>query len=141
MTAEEVFRAVQADLPVRLFTITVHDPEAGLFRRAYTSHPVDYPVSGTKPVSKDRWSGRVIGQRRTFVANTTEGFADVFGDHAVITALGCASVANIPVLRADGAVAGTVNLLDVAGYFTDARVAECEAVVAAHHAALIGAMV
>jgi hypothetical protein len=141
MTADEVYRDLHRALPVRLFTITVHDPEAGLFRRAYTSHPVEYPVSGTKPVSKDRWSDCVIGEGRTFVANTTAGFADVFGDHAVITALGCASAANIPVLRADGAVAGTVNLLDVAGYFTGQRVAECEAVVAAHHAALIGVMI
>ena len=38
---------VCAPLGARLFTVTVHDPTARLFRRAYTSHPADYPVSGT----------------------------------------------------------------------------------------------
>jgi hypothetical protein len=49
-------------------------------------------------------------------------------------------VANIPVARSDGAVVGTVNLLDAEGHFTPKRVAAAEAVVAERGAALIDAM-
>lgn len=138
--AAEIFAGLHAALPVRLFTITVQDPDAGLARRAYTSHPVEYPVSGTKPVGDDAWSEKVLKGRATFVANTTDGFSGLFSDYALINALGCHSVANIPVLREDGEVVGTVNLLDVAGYFTPERLADCEAEVASRRSDLVDAM-
>ena len=141
VNSEMVFAGIAAEAAVRLFTVTVHDLDAGLARRAFTSHPAEYPVSGTKPLTlDDDWSRQVIVGRKTFVANTTEGFRQLFPDHALITALGCASVANIPVMDADGGVAGTVNLLDVEGYFTPARVAALEALVERHRIDLLAAM-
>jgi hypothetical protein len=124
----------------RLFTITLHDPAAGLFRRAYTSHPRDYPVSGTKPMGDDAWTRHVVHGRQSFVANSTGEFAALFADHALINALGCHSALNIPVVRDDGLVVGTVNILDVAGHFTPARVAHFEALVALHRPALLAAI-
>lgn len=142
-TPEAVFaalhRAAQDRCGARLFTVTVLDRRAGLARRAYTSHPAEYPVTGTKPMRADPWSDLVIGAGRSFVANTTAEFAIYFSDHALINALGCEAAMNIPV--SDGrAVVGTVNVLDRAGHFTPDRAAALEALVAGHRAALVAAM-
>ena len=73
-----------------LFTVMTVDVEAGLARRAFSSHPEDYPVSGTKPIHRDRWFDIVHGERRSFVANSIEDIAKVFPDHAQIAAMGWA---------------------------------------------------
>lgn len=114
----------QADqaIGVKLFTVMVVDNEAGLSRRAYTSHPEQYPTSGSKPLHKeDRWSQQVLVNQQCFIANSTDGFADVFSDHELINELGCESVINVPIID-DGEVIGTLNFLDVADHFDEARV-------------------
>lgn len=129
-----------AALGTKLFTVTVHDPEAHLFRRAYTSHPIDYPTSGTKPMVEDDWSRRVIGEGKSFVANTTAGFAPFFPDYELINALGCHSAMNIPVKRRDRQVVGTVNLLAETNHFTPEKVAAYETLVDEHTPALLQAI-
>jgi len=124
----------------RLFTVTVLDRAARLGRRAYSSHPVDYPTSGTKPMNDNAWSAQVVGRGQSFAANTTAEFAPYFADHPLINALGCAAALNIPVADDAGLVVGTVNILDAEGSFPPARVAALEAVVAAHRADLLAAM-
>ncbi|MCV2867214.1 GAF domain-containing protein [Defluviimonas sp. WL0002] len=126
-----------APLGARLFTLTVHDPTARLFRRAYSSHPRDYPVTGTKPMGDDAWTRHVVDGRQSFVANTTAEFAPLFPDHAQINALGCHSALNIPVLDGNGDVIGTVNIFEVEGHFTPDRVRAYEALVARHQPALL----
>lgn len=142
-TAETTFanlhRAADTACGARLFTVTVIDRARGLARRAYTSHPEAYPVSGTKPLTANAWSAAVIDGARPFVANATAGFAPYFHDHATINALGCAAALNIPVTEA-GTVVGTVNILDVEGHFTPERVATLTALVARHRTALVAAM-
>lgn len=128
---------VCAPLGARLFTVTVHDPTARLFRRAYTSHPADYPVSGTKPMGDDAWTRHVVDGGQSFVANTTADFAPLFPDHAQINALGCHSALNIPVFDPAGAVVGTVNILHDEGHFTPERVAAFRALVDDHTPALL----
>ena len=76
--APAIFDELKQAANVRLFTVTVVDRTAGLARRAYSSHPVDYPVTGTKPIGNDGWSRRVLGQGQSFVANTTPEFATYF---------------------------------------------------------------
>lgn len=112
----------------RLFTVTALDEAALLHRRLYTSHPVEYPASGTKPLDRDGWYDACIAARQTFVANTPAAFARYFFDHALITSLGLGSCINIPV-SLGGPVLGTVNLLAEAGHFTPARLAAYEALV------------
>jgi hypothetical protein len=124
-----------AALGTRLFTVTAQDEEAGLARRVYTSHPVEYPVSGTKPLTKDGWYDATIVGKQTFVANTPPEFAKYFFDHELITSLGLGSCINIPVHQG-GPVLGTVNLLAEAGHFTSQRLAEYQALVATAEAAL-----
>lgn len=141
------YHAVFADLHAqavalggaRLFTVTVQDRAAGLARRAYTSHPVEYPTSVAKPLTDDPWSKMVLGQGQTFVANSTPEFAIYFFDHALINALGCQAAINIP-LVVQGAVLGTVNILDVAGHFTPSRVAALQDLLARNAVSLADAM-
>lgn len=128
-----------AALGTRLFTITTQDEAAGLARRAYTSHPVEYPVSGTKPLTRDGWYDHCITGQQVFVANTTPEFARYFFDHALITSLGLGSCINIPVVEG-GRVLGTVNLLAEEQHFTPEKLAAYQALVSAHHAALAAEM-
>src|SRR5687767_1173352 len=115
VTPEAAFAALhrlaEALVGVRLFTVMTVDRAAGLARRAYTSDPVSYPATGTKPIEMNPWFEVVVGRHEMFVANTLADIAKVFGDHELIGSLGCGSVVNLPVLRA-GALVATVNLLD-----------------------------
>lgn len=124
---------------IRLFTVTALDRPASVSRRVYTSHPVEYPVTGTKPMTSDDWSKHVIEGKQTFVANRTADFAPYFGDHALINSLGCHSAVNIPVIDA-GLVVATVNLLDVENHFTPDRVARLKALVAERTPEILAAL-
>lgn len=123
-------------LGIRLFTVTLHDPTVALVRRAFSSDPVAYPVSGTKPLSDDAWSQQVIGRGEAFVANHDRDFADLFPDHAQIVALGCRSCANLPIFR-DGKVVGTANFLAEEEHFTPTRLAKYTALMAQHDSSLM----
>lgn len=123
--AEQAFSALQAltraTVGAKLFTFMSVDMENGLARRAFTSDPENYPASGTKPIHYDDWFEVVHKQRQYFVANTITDIAKVFGDHELINSLGCQSVVNMPVILR-GELVGTVNMLDVEGYYTPERV-------------------
>lgn len=133
MLPDDVFaalhRAADAACGARLFTITLLDRKAGLARRAYSSHPVDYPVTGTKPMGSNDWTQMVLERGETFVANETAAFSPYFSDHALINDLGCGAAVNIPVMK-DAQVVATVNILDVSGHFTQSRVRTLEQLVA-----------
>lgn len=131
--------AACAALGTRLFTVTIQDEARDLCWRAYSSMLREYPVSGTKPLTRDGWYDQCITGQRTFVANTPPEFALYFFDHELITSLGLGSCINIPFVEG-GAVLGTVNLLAEAGHFTPEKVAAYEALVQADHAALAQAM-
>jgi hypothetical protein len=109
----------------KLFTTMTVDMKSELARRAYTSDPVSYPASGTKPIRYDSWFDIVHKERRSFVANTIEDIAKVFPDYELIDSLGCQSVINIPV-EVGGELLGTVNCLNIAHHYTPDRVAASE---------------
>jgi hypothetical protein len=142
-TPEQTFAALEdlarATVSVRLFTVMTVDREAMLARRAYSSHALEYPVSGAKPIGRDDWFAQVIDEGRVFSANRLSDIAKVFPDHALIGALGCGAVMNLPVV-ANGKVVATINLLDAEGAYppeTVARGAErlrAPAEAAVHHA-------
>ena len=120
---------VQATVGAKLFTYMSVDMEAEVARRAYTSDPKSYPTSGTKPIRYDSWFDIVHKERRYFVANTIADIAKVFSDHELIDSLGCQSVVNMPVVLG-GELVGTMNMLDVEGYYTPERVQMIREVVA-----------
>lgn len=136
MTAFSDLHARCTALGTRLFTVTTVDEAAGLARRVFTSHPVEYPLSGTKSLTKDGWYDATIAGRQTFVANTPPEFAKYFFDHALIVSLGLGSCINVPVVEGDR-VLGTVNILAEAGHFTPERLAAYEALVAEATPALV----
>ena len=113
---------VQAVLGAKLVSVTTVEKGGALARRSYSNMPGPYPVSGTKVVEPNRWTEAVIDRGETFVANTLAEIATVFPDHALIGSLGLGSVVNMPVVLG-GELMATLNLLDVAGYFTPARLA------------------
>ncbi|MCC0034196.1 MAG: GAF domain-containing protein [Hoeflea sp.] len=118
----------QALIGHRLFSCSVFrmsGPESGSASRVYTSDPESYPLSSLKKIVPNRWTEQVIVRRETFVANSVEGFADVFPDHAFIASLGLGSVINLPVVFR-GNFIGTVNMLHEAGYYTEARVEQAK---------------
>lgn len=123
--ADEAFGAlqalVQATVGAKLFTFMTVDMQAEVARRAYTSDAANYPTSGTKPIRYDSWFDIVHKQRQYFVANTIADIAKVFPDYELINSLGCQSVVNMPVVLG-GELVGTVNMLDVDGYYTPERV-------------------
>lgn len=137
--AYDTLHTACAALGTRLFTITTQDEAAGLARRAYSSHPAEYPVSGTKPLTRDGWYEFCIGGQQTFVANTTPEFAKYFFDHALITSLGLGSCINVPVVH-EGEVLGTVNLLADEHHFTPERLAAYHRLIATAHDALVKEM-
>ena len=116
---------VQETVGAKLFTTTVVHRDRCVVRRNYSNMPDAYPVSGEKPLTKDRWSDKVEGRHETFVANSIQEIAAVFPDHELIRSLGCESCMNVPVVI-DGSVVGTLNCLHEAGHYTPERVARAE---------------
>lgn len=110
---------------VKLFTVMTADTSEQVSERIYTNVPDVYPASGTKPYNETHWSDITLNQKRTFVANTIEGIAEVFDDHALIKSLGCESVINVPIV-VNGSVVGTLNCLHEAGHYTADRVEAAE---------------
>lgn len=124
---EAIFAALQhamADaIGHRLFTIMRHDPTAGRNRRAYSSDPRAYPVSGYKPVNWDHpWTRRVLVDGQAWIGRDAGDIAWAYPDHDKIAGMGLASAMNLPV-RWAGRMLGTVNLLHGAGHFTEADAA------------------
>lgn len=107
-----------AALGTRLFTLSILDRAQGLSRRAYTSHPTEYPAQGTKPMLDDAWFDHCIRRAHPFLANTPAEFEQHFFDHALITSMGLGSALNIPLPDASGTIVATVNLLAEAHHFT-----------------------
>ena len=142
--ADDAFKALQtlteASVGAKLFTYMTVDMQAELARRAYSSDPVNYPASGTKPLRYDSWFDIVHKQRQYFVANSIDDIAKVFPDYELIDSLGCQSVVNMPVVIG-GELIGTVNMLHEAGYYTPERVQMIRDVIAvpAKLAALVAA--
>ncbi|MEO8244932.1 MAG: GAF domain-containing protein [bacterium] len=139
---DETYAALHADcaaLGTLLFTVTVHDADGSLARRTYTSLPAEYPVSGTKPLTRDGWYEHCIEGQQTFVANTAPEFAKYFFDHELITSLGLGSCINVPIVS-NGVVLGTVNLLAEERHFSPEKLAAYHATITRHYDALTAEM-
>ena len=135
----QVFADLEAQLAVRLFTVSVQDRAAGIARRAYSNDPHSYPTTVPKPIQHDAWSDRVLGRGETFVANSVAEFAPWFFDHAQLDAMGLRAAVNVPVIW-QGQALGTINLLDGEGAFPPDRVAQIKAAIAARLPDLAQAM-
>ncbi len=102
----------------RLFTIMQFNPDTMEVRRCYSSNPEHYPPGGRKAKRDTHWGRHVLEQGHVFIGYNAGDIRDNFDDHEVIEQLGLASVLNMPI-RSLGRTIGTMNLLDVAGYYTE----------------------
>jgi hypothetical protein len=105
----------------KLFTVMTVDMATLTAQRVYTNNSDAYPVSGTKPITFDRWFDVVHRQQKIFVANTIAEIAEIFPDHEKIQLLGCGSVVNLPIII-DGGLVATINMLHEENYYTPSRV-------------------
>jgi hypothetical protein len=122
---DALWHMTEETVGVKLFTLMSFDARTGVAARFYSNMPDAYPVSGTKPVNTTDWSRQVLQEKQTFVANDIEGISQVFYDHELIKSLGCESVINVPIVIA-GNVAGTINCLHEAGFYTQDKLKAAE---------------
>jgi uncharacterized protein YbcI len=131
-TAPELYPALQDAMQQvlghRLFTLMSIDWVRGEAARIYSSHPVEYPVGGRKPLGNmTDWGRVVLENRQPWIGRTAEDIRWAFFDHALIASLGCESCVNVPVIDNDAPggprVIGTMNLLDVANHYDEAGAA------------------
>ena len=119
------FAALEAALGAlighRLFTIMRHDPAAGSNARIHSSRPAAYPSGGRKLLEDTPWTRHVVRQGRPWIGRDQAEIAANFRDHALIHALSCDSILNLPV-RWRGETIGALNLLHQAGWYTEADV-------------------
>jgi hypothetical protein len=121
----------------RLFTLSVLEGDADLTsRRIWSSHPDEYPVSGTKSRPCAEWADQVIGRQEIFLCRDEADVQRVLPDYETIFGLGCGSVLNLPV-SLYGSVIGTVNVLHEAHWFTPERVENAETLLALAYAPML----
>jgi hypothetical protein len=105
----------------RLFTVLVLDEARGVSRRAYSSQPGAYPLSGEKPLRRDsEFYALVARQGLPRFCRNREDIIRAFPDHELILSLGCEAAVNMPV-RWNGQTLGALNLLHAAGHYTEAQ--------------------
>lgn len=118
-----LYRALEAETKAlvghRLFTLLYVDGEE--VARVYSSHPVEYPLSGRKPMGPTPWGAQVLKGRKPFLGKDMAAIRWAFFDHDLIASLGCGSAINIPIVY-DGATIGTMNLLDAEHHYHDGDV-------------------
>ncbi|WP_149535409.1 GAF domain-containing protein [Siccirubricoccus phaeus] len=108
--AEEMFSPL-------LFSIMLHDAEAGWNLRVHSSQPEIYPPGGRKPVQDTPWTRRLFQQGKPWLSVDVAAIRATFADHVLIEALGCGCAMNLPV-RWRGRTLGTLNVLAEEGRYT-----------------------
>ncbi|OYN98696.1 GAF domain-containing protein [Enemella evansiae] len=110
---------VRRELGFRLFTVLALEDEGRILTRVWSSEPEAYPVGGRKQVATEispDWVQRCLVEQRSFFGATPEQVRQVFADHELITALGCGSIINVPVV-VGGETVGALNILDAEGRY------------------------
>lgn len=109
------------DVGCGLMTASVYDIANMRSRRVFSENSQAYPVGNFKRIDRNLYFDRVVVGKQHFSSTTIEEIAEVFFDWEKIRDLGFESNLNIPAV-ANGAVIGSVNLLDKKGHFTSERV-------------------
>ncbi|WP_346776859.1 GAF domain-containing protein [Variovorax sp. RKNM96] len=98
-------------LTVNLNATTSDDPPDEVqLQRLWSSNPQAYPVAGRKRKTLTPWTRQLLVRAEVFIGEGDAALAEVFDDHALITALGLRAVVNVPLLE-DGRCAATFNVL------------------------------
>ena len=103
----------------QLFTLLYVDGDE--VARVYSNRPVEYPVSGRKPMGKTPWGELVLKQRKPYFCSDKAGIRWAFFDHALIESMGLGSSINVPVVY-NAECLGTMNLLDAEHHYREEHV-------------------
>lgn len=117
----DIEQAVKEEVGFKLFTILAFRDDGRQMERLHSSHPREYPVGGRKDVSSDvaaDWLDVCLVSQKPYFGPTRTEVERIFKDAALITSLGCGSIINAPVLRANTTVAA-LNVLDAEGAYTE----------------------
>ncbi|MFT4294207.1 MAG: hypothetical protein QM582_02210 [Micropruina sp.] len=121
----DVHRRVGHEVGVVLFTV-LHFTEGGSrMERVYSSHPVEYPVGGSKDVATEvspDWIAISRDAGTPYFGATPADLERIFADAELIRSLGCGSILNVPLKDAGGVTWATVNLCAAEGTYTPERI-------------------
>ncbi len=80
------------------FAISDIDEKRGVYRRVYSSHPVEMPLTGDMPMPTDGpWLETMVKQRSMIADNNLTGNAAYYPDSAEGLALGCQCICYLPI--------------------------------------------
>lgn len=121
----EVHAEIDREIGVILFTV-LHFTDGGTrMERVYSSHPVEYPVGGSKDVATEvspEWIAVSRDAGTPYFGASPEDLENIFADAELIRSLGCGSILNVPLKNADGHTWGTVNLCAAEGSYTQEKI-------------------
>lgn len=79
-------------------------------RRIHSTMPIAFPVFGTKPVPKGKWSTLIVNQQKSVLIAGAKEIEEIFDDHEHILAHDISAILNIPIASANKCI-GSVNCL------------------------------
>ena len=72
------YEFVNETIGLKLLTLTTFDISNAVAQRVYSNMPIEYPVSGIKPIEKSTWTEIVLDNHKSFIANNIENNAVSF---------------------------------------------------------------
>jgi GAF domain-containing protein len=99
-----------------MLTTLKYDEAAGVVVRLHSSNEKDYPLGGTKPISKITASRAKMDAGEPFLAPDLPAVKEAFFDHELIASLGISAILNAPIRHA-GRRLGSLNFCGVEGMF------------------------
>ena len=107
----KIDRLIKRLIGHKLITFTVIDKSKQYVERIYTNNSRVYPLLGTKPVPRNKWSKTIIRDKKNFLGKNKKDIKKLFFDHDTIFSLGCGSIINF-IVKFKNMPIGTINVLD-----------------------------
>ena len=108
---KKIDRLIKRLIGHKLITFTVIDKSKQYVERIYTNNSRAYPLLGTKPVPRNKWSKTIIRDKKNFLGKNKKDIKKLFFDHDTIFSLGCGSIINF-IVKFKNMPIGTINVLD-----------------------------
>lgn len=131
----DVHAAIEREIGVILFTVLHFTQGGARMERVYSSHPVEYPVGGSKDVTTEvaeDWIAVSRDAGMPYFGATPDDLERIFADAELIRSLGCGSILNVPLKNAVGTTWGTVNLYAAEGTYTPEAIYRALEIIAHH---------
>lgn len=121
-TIERMAREI---MDLHAFAIADIDEERGVYRRIYSSHPDEFPVTDDMPLPEGGWTKAIVTERQMMSDNNLTATAAYFPDSAEGLAMGCQCICYMPVfeympmfeIKEDSEILGVLILLAKKNFF------------------------